>query len=39
VSQIATFEALADVGQKIDIAIIAKMIIEYKTFLILGSPC
>jgi len=39
VSQTATLDALAEVGQKIDKATIAKTIAEYKTFLILGSPC
>jgi hypothetical protein len=32
-------DALAEVGQKTDRAIIAKTIAEYKNFLIVGSPC
>jgi hypothetical protein len=39
VLQTGSVDALAEVGQKIDMARIAKIIVEYKTFLIWGSPC
>jgi hypothetical protein len=39
VSHTADVDALAPIGQNNDIENMAKIIAEYKNFLILGSPC